>query len=899
MLMKYTKTDKNVKHDVLYDNTKEKAIPKNHAIESELWKEEPNLKITGDLPIDDLQVSVFQSGKRMLNILCDKKLAESDEVFEKAEKAIQDLGHFSYDIGFAGEQSCGKSTVINSLLQYPLMPTCQLTTTASVVRIAYSEHFRVRAFDDDTQKVVLDFDCEIPQKEGARKRFLEQFNRLLDYGISAMKILIIENFQYYSKVDVRNFEVTAADMEMTPEDPKHVMLLMFVLLAVYVGQNDASWGDKTARLMEKRKALFQYFGIPKDTVNLSVFGQANFEVLKSGLIITDLPGLGSNAGNQKREGKKVKGHDEITKQAIGDTETMVFLTTPENRREGYEVLPEMLSNAKLKETVFKGNRIIPVMNKVDRCGKMEREAAIQSFLKALTASGVNKVSDDIILYSGIFGEYNYKDIPFERTLYYTQNYDERTLQRTMRREHCTLEEAKEQYINDLREDMGYQYEDSGIEKLKHFFRTVYVEGGKYNKSVATVQAIRSVFLTVVSALEQAAKSCSVLSSAQTTIMQDVVKSMESAVKRPTADIISRQNTELNRISEDVNSNMESYLSTVPICYTSAFQSDLKGYKKKLTDIMNGFELNWLGIGSKALISTSGSANRERYLKLMDEIDQFPVSLVTVNLQYEKILEFTRGKIDRFYDDTLNGLEKLKDDIQEALENSIKKAEEQNLGSGELETLKQLKDQLILFVDKQTEATKENLNNQQKLESDAQYQIINAIFDLNEQMTDQYTDSIKQQLKNRISSGLFFSSREYLLIDGPDGMKTAVSNLDLTDEELGNIEANIEAGVNVIIRNKLPNWVDGLYDSLYMYNVLNNQIEKPMSEMVAVMSNSAEENKKKLVILNEKIREWRELGDAYKQGVQPYMRIAFRYMKDKEPGNLLLQENVLHGCFAER
>lgn len=57
---------------------------------------------------------------------------------------------------------------------------------------------------------------------------------------------------------------------------------------------------------------------------------------------------------------------------------MVFLTTPENRREGYEVLPEMLSNAKLKETVFKGDRIIPVMNKADRCGKMEREAAVRA-----------------------------------------------------------------------------------------------------------------------------------------------------------------------------------------------------------------------------------------------------------------------------------------------------------------------------------------------------------------------------------------------------------------------------------------------------------------------------------------------------------------------------------------
>lgn len=71
-----------------------------------------------------------------------------------------------------------------------------------------------------------------------------------------MKILVIENFQYYSKVDVKNCEVTSADIEMTPEDPRHVMLLLFVLLAVYVGQNDVSWSNETARLMKKGKHYF-------------------------------------------------------------------------------------------------------------------------------------------------------------------------------------------------------------------------------------------------------------------------------------------------------------------------------------------------------------------------------------------------------------------------------------------------------------------------------------------------------------------------------------------------------------------------------------------------------------------------------------------------------------------
>ena len=69
---------------------------------------------------DGLQESIYKEGMRVLNVLSEMAPAENEgmDAFGQAKKSLGELGHFYYNIGFAGEQSCGKSTVINSLLQY-------------------------------------------------------------------------------------------------------------------------------------------------------------------------------------------------------------------------------------------------------------------------------------------------------------------------------------------------------------------------------------------------------------------------------------------------------------------------------------------------------------------------------------------------------------------------------------------------------------------------------------------------------------------------------------------------------------------------------------------------------------------------------------------------------------
>ena len=220
---------------------------------------QPEIQFSGeaDTPTEVLQRAVYNAGTRMLNVLRDADHTgllneQSNTDLENARKALQEVGQFSFNIGFAGEQSSGKSTVINSLLRYPLMPTCQTKTTAVVVKLAYSQHLRVQVIDEDTKKTVLDFDCHMPKDASGQKVFRERFQKLLDYGMDAMHELVLETFQPFSDLYILHVFPSANDMDMTPENPRHVMVLLFVLLAVYVGQNDKDWNEQTEKLMKKR-----------------------------------------------------------------------------------------------------------------------------------------------------------------------------------------------------------------------------------------------------------------------------------------------------------------------------------------------------------------------------------------------------------------------------------------------------------------------------------------------------------------------------------------------------------------------------------------------------------------------------------------------------------------------
>lgn len=870
------------------------------------------VNLSGDSAVDKLQATVYQAGMRLVPILQSaenslEKTSEKEATASKSEKkmdpmgmvntALKELGHFAYNVGFAGEQSCGKSTVVNSLLQYPLMPTCKGTTTASVVQIVYSEHFRVRAIDDDTEKTVLDYDCEMPKNPAAQKKFRERFDKLLDYAISAMDILVIENFQYFTDAKVGDKRITVKDVELSPEDPKHVMLLLFILLGVYVGQNDSEWNEEKRQLMEKRRDIFAYLGIPKDTVNITVKSQGQFEMLKSGLVITDLPGLGATAEQREdANGRTIKGHNEITEEAIQDTDAMVFLTTPENRVAGYEVLPAMLSSAKLKETVCKGDRIIPILNKADACGgEQDRKTALQSFCTALAASSVEKKPEDIRLYSGILGEYKFEGIPFERTLFFRRQYDEESLREDAEIDGIDFNEAKIREIRKKKGKMKKLYETSGIEELLEFFRTSYIEAGKYNKSTSALQALRAMVISIVSELGSTAKVCQNRLANRTTVQVNLVEGLKNAITAPLTRANYRMFEEAERIGVDTRENLDDSKSIIVQTYTNAFEEALEEYKKKLLSRLSKFELYLGGFSNNARIDVEGSVNRNQYNELQKECKYFPIPLLEVNEQYRKILKKVRTRIDRFYSDAMAELTDVKDEIQQSMDNSINAAKE-SVSAEELKALEAVRDQLLDLVEKQMEIVRINLEQHRQEVTDVMNNVLSAISGLNKEMAEDYAKKVKSQLFRSRSEGMIFKKRDYLLIDGPDGMKVAVYSLQLSQEDAEHLSLNLDSGVDTIIYQAVGRWVDTLQEIAKMYVDLQDRLGKPLQETIDVMTGTVEDSRLKLEATKKQLLKWYEICHQFNEEVHPALEAARAQMKDLEDSNLWLLENIFYKCF---
>ncbi len=869
---------------------------------------QPGIQFSGeaDTPTEVLQRAVYNAGTRMLNVLRDADHAgllneQPNTDLENARKALQEVGQFSFNIGFAGEQSSGKSTVINSLLRYPLMPTCITKTTAVIVKLVYSQHLRVQVTDEDSQKVVLDFDCHMPKDTSGQRVFRERFQKLLDYGIDAMHELTLETFQPFSDLYVLKVFPSIDDMDMTPENPRHVMALLFVLLAVYVGQNDSEWDEQKEKLMKKREKLFRSFGIPADVVNLSIFAQADFDILKKGLVITDLPGLGSSAGSQVINGKKVMGHDEITINAIKETDAMIFLSTPENREAGYEALKEMISNARIKDAVYKSDRIIAVLNKADRCEGAQRSTVLRDFCKALSSVGVTKKEDDIICYSAIAGEFRFEDTPFERTLYFKKNYDEETLRKKAERKGKEFADLKQEAIEDLEADAEDQYEKSGIEELLNFFRTTYVDQGKYIKSTFALQAIRILVTSQVNDLRVTAENCELLSKNHAFLQRNMVVNIKTAIEKPIANAIDDCFKSKNQISKDIDDDLAIYTENVIPLYISAFDEGLSSYKKSLMECMSKFDTTWLGYGSKARVDKEGSYNQEVYSNLKTKMDMLCISLTEVNNHYTRMLTTINKRIDKFYTDVQVSLNRLQGGISDMLNAVINEVKEQKLPADEIKTLDQLKNQLITYVKNQLNIIQAKCLQQIKNKTDAQKKVVDAMLRLSRTMAKKFEDSVKSDLKNRTSKGGFFTAKEYILINGDGGLKSAIDSLRLETREKENIKMNLEAEVNSVVRNTIPNWLNDLNNIIDIFNALHLQLIKPTQNLISSLQQDAETTAKQAEDVRKKIEQWKALAQELNKGLlnadgNSILALSCAQVNDREPANLNMQKDVFFDCF---
>ena len=818
------------------------------------------MEVNGNDVIDNLQAKTYNSGIKTLKSVKDENLVESinEKAYDNAVKMMSQVKGFNLNVGFAGEQSSGKSMVINSLLQYPLMPTCNLTTTCTVVKLIYGEKVRIIATDDDTKKRVFDLDCA--------KVTSVQFDKLKEYAILAMRTLVVENLQYFTDVDVKQEanKMTVDDIsDMDSKDPKQVALLLLVLLSVYVGQNDIEMTEDKQKLMQKRKAYMKYFGIPENTYNLSVTVQWDNEFLKKGFTITDLPGLGAAAHEKVVNGKKIKSHDEITCEAIFDTDAMVLLTDHLVKNTSFLALEKMIEKLKQKAVVDKESRIIPVLNKADCLGQAQLETSLEKYHDILIQHGVDIKKEDIRPYAAIFGEYKYTDISPDRLLYVKDSKDYVRGRKS----------AQEIYEEDLKEDYEVY---SRIEELLIFFRSQYIETGKYSKIKSAIHSMRGLKNDAVSNLIalvnkydsymgiQASKAKEISGKLQTIVNTEISKGIKK-VENDTKYVKKENDRSIKSIDDNTGK------------YILAFEKALDAYKKEINSIINQFDLAFIGFSNKARIDRYGDRNYTLYYdKLCPALQTMDVELSDVNDTYTDILKGMCNVIVEVYDTAIKELDTLKEDVNKEVISLIENEKEDD---SVLSIYKSLGKTVVDLLEQKIQFAKTSA---EQLKSDviaAGKEVAEAMSKENDRMVDEFVSNITDSVKGKITNGSWFSSREYLEIDGDTGLKTVVDNIYLSDDEKDNIKLNIEAtGAGKII-NKIGEWVDKAYSISQIYHDIRDKITELLKETDEDAFNSIDKLTKLRDEAKAKAEKWESIFDVFAKDIQVDFNSAVDYMKD--------------------
>ncbi|MCM1285018.1 MAG: dynamin family protein [Acetobacter sp.] len=784
----------------------------------------------------------------------------SDKAYTNTVKALENLKDFEYNIGFAGEQSCGKSTLINAIIKYPLMATCNLPTTGNVVQLKYGKNIHISVFDNK-EELVKDFNCS--------NFSTTQYNSLLSYICAVMPIMLIENICYFTdKIntedlnsnDIASFEsvkLSPSDIDMNNDNPKHIAILLLILLSVYVGEDNREIADADKRhLIDLRTKTFKFFGL-NDSINYSITVHWNSPFLKQGLVITDLPGLGARA----------KEHDNITQKAIEKTDAIAFIATPELRNAGTPVLENLLSNEDLKGVVSKNNRIVPIINQADRLNKSNAIQTINEFLGVFSASGIEMEKDNIHLCSGLYGEYSYasNEIPLERTMFYNKNSNSPFLK----------------YSQDdpkliIKEMLKKEFDNSGINKLNTFFYTTFIEKGKFSKSVEVLNAVKSLYMTTAFRMKNDEKNFAASCEIDANLLADINGNAQRRITKITSDNIKTIDRELDKIKNETIKSIEKELKNLPVKYDEMIQTSFSQYKNNLMEIIKKLPFNNLLHLNSCCIEKPDA--KKVYEELVSAKSNVPIEFKNVNFLLKNIFEIVTIKVNEMFLSEIKILDASHKTIVEQL--NLNNEYEKNADAAiHIDSLKQ---SMIGHIDEQVVLANAASENKQKEIINFSSESIQKIINQNNQVVQIITEVLSEQIDVASRDGMLFDmGKRYLVVDGNRGIKGKVTTLKLPDE----IYAPVINDIYLSIRENIKIWLRETVNSISGVNEdFRHEVAEQIKKTTVIMKEQAFDKKTYLKELHENSNTLTSEFSQYNKKILPEIKQAIKISGDNDLKN---------------
>lgn len=318
---------------------------------------------------------VLHESKSIMDILAEPNMQKflnnyCDDVYQRVQNKYDRLKNQEYRIAVAAGQSAGKSSVVNSfVLEYPLLPFCDVVTTCVPTIIKYSKDIKLKVTVNEMKeengrkkiKEVRNFSVYCTNEYISR----EMFDQLVNYFAICYKALALGNVRYFTKKPIEDYNgtITANDLTLSYDNPKHIAMLLLTVLCAYMENNESEEHLTKLKIDARRtqQELLSRLGLKEDEKNYSVTLYWDTPLLKKGLVFYDLPGLGSD--NYANNG--YESHEEITKTALEEVQSMLYIFKKEATEEGLNAISTLLNMESIKELKSKQNRVIVALNKAD------------------------------------------------------------------------------------------------------------------------------------------------------------------------------------------------------------------------------------------------------------------------------------------------------------------------------------------------------------------------------------------------------------------------------------------------------------------------------------------------------------------------------------------------------
>jgi len=250
-----------------------------------------------------------------------------------------------FNIGIVSCPRAGKTSIINGLLGFPLLPVTALATLHPLFKVKYAEMIQIELCLYNKTKM-------IPYDELSS----DLFEDLLSFYCICFTVIGLENIRYFMNKPLKSGTKTISPdgLKMNPNDPRHTATLLLAVLSADVEQNENEKNLEAdiKELLRLRRKIFHSIGLSEEDKVSTVTVYWNAPFLKNGLSIVDISEIGI---------------DEIAVlEAVAGVQALMCVLEPIRIHIGSGMLEPMMNIFAKKSAYVDDGIIIGVVNKMDQ-----------------------------------------------------------------------------------------------------------------------------------------------------------------------------------------------------------------------------------------------------------------------------------------------------------------------------------------------------------------------------------------------------------------------------------------------------------------------------------------------------------------------------------------------------